>query len=163
MIKAGRRLCLALGLVLCAGLSGCAFSGIDLVQDRSVTIKTPADQASVSLPLRITWTGSLAPGQTFAVFVDERTLQPGQTLRSLAQHDPACLATPGCPGASWLSGHGIYLTRSHALTLSYLANLATVPGSRNAHTFTIIKVADGRRVGEGAWYRQFYVLSGRSR
>jgi hypothetical protein len=163
VIKAARRPCLVLGLVLCAGLSGCAFSGIDLVQDHSVTIVAPADQASVSLPLRVTWTGSLAPGQTFALFVDETTLRPGQTLRSLARHDPACLATPGCPGPSWLSGHGIYVTRSHSLTLTYLANLATVPGSRNAHTLTIVKLAQGRRVGEGAWYRQFYVRPGRSR
>jgi hypothetical protein len=163
MLKAGRRCLLGLAMVLGTGLAGCAFTGVDLVQDHSVTIIAPADQASVTLPLRVSWTGTLARGQTFAVFVDEPTLRPGQTLRSLAQHDPACLATPGCPGPSWLSGHGIYLARGHSLTLTYLANLATVPGSRNEQTLTIIKLAHGRRVGEGAWYRQFYVAPGRPR
>lgn len=161
MFVTRRRLLAGLSVAIAATLPGCAFSGIDLVQDHSVRIIAPADQSDVTLPLRVAWTGALTAGERFAVFVDEPTLQPGQTLRSLARHDPACLSRPGCPDASWLSGHGIYLTAGHSLMLAYLANLATVPGSRNAHTLTIIKIADGRRVGEGAWYRQFYVVSGR--
>jgi hypothetical protein len=145
---------------LLIALSGCA--GLNFRQDHRVRVDQPRDQQSVHLPVEVSWTAHDTSPAQFAVFVDQATIKPGQSLRALAKHDPACLARRNCPDAAWLSGHGVYLTDATHLTLTSLADNRTAGEAhgRDEHTAVIILIRDGKRVGESAWYRQFYLLRG---
>jgi len=145
-----------------AALTGCGLvaTDVDLVQDQRVAFDAPEKGADVRLPVTVSWHAHDVDGRTFAVFVDRSPVRPGDSLRKLAEdeHDDACLARPGCPGAGWLRNRGVYLTDADALTLRTLPDTRdTGRGARDAHEVTVVLMRDGRRDGEGAWTRRFYV------
>src|SRR5258708_11989588 len=74
---------------------GCSIHGLAFVRDQRVKIESPANYATVSLPVHLHWTGD-PPGR-FAVLVDTSPMRPGRTLRDLAPHAPLCLPPPACP------------------------------------------------------------------
>jgi hypothetical protein len=134
---------------------GCAIHGLAFERDQRVNIDSPANYATVSLPVHLHWTGD--PSGHLAVFVDTVPMRPGGTLRDLARNDPLCLRTPGCPDQRWLRDHGVYLTTGHSLTLSALQNLGN-SHTKDAHQVTVILVdGKGHRIGESAWSVNFYV------
>jgi hypothetical protein len=145
-----------LAVVATALLSGgCSIHGLAFVRDQRVMIESPANYATVSLPVHLHWTGD-PPGR-FAVFVDTSPMRPGGTLRDLALNDPLCLRTPGCPDQRWLQDHGVYLPIGHSLTLSALQDFGNAHTS-DAHQVTVILVdGKGRRIGESAWSVNFFV------
>jgi hypothetical protein len=153
----------AVAAVVSAIVSGCAFSGINLVDDRRVHFVSPAAFSDVTLPLTVSWATSVRDvgtngGYVFAVFVDRAPIGPGQTLRSLAKDDPTCLAQPTCPDAAWLAQRNIYLTTQPHLTLTTLPdNRTAATHSRDGHYIIVTLLRGGRRVGESAWQRDFYV------
>lgn len=157
-----QRWAVAVCLAVATLLTGCAIPDVDLVEDRRVHIDAPQDQQTVDLPVTLRWSAhDVDPGLTYAVFVDHAPIRPGATLRSLAEdaEDVACLSRPDCPDAAWLQGRGIYLTRSTSLVLDTLADRRPLHRSnaRDSHEAVIVLLAGTRRVGEGSWYRQFYV------
>lgn len=155
----------ATALLLGLGLSSCAFSGINLLQDHRVHIQSPKTDQTVRLPVTITWTASdISVGQgqppvQFAVFVDRAPVKPGATLRSIADGDNLCLRNPACPDATYLRVHGVYVVDGMQLTLPFLADLRTAHSAihQDQHTVTIVILHGGRRDGESAFTRTFYV------
>ena len=134
---------------------GCSIHGLAFERDQRVKIESPANYATVSLPVHLYWTGH--PSWRFAVFVDTSPMRPGGTLRDLARNDPLCLRTPGCPDQRWLRDHGVYLTTGHSLTLSALQNFGN-SHTKDAHQVTVTLVdASDRRIGESAWSVNLYV------
>lgn len=103
-----------LGLVAAVLLTlpGCAFTGIDLVQDTRVSIDSPGDGDTVTLPMTVRWTArDLGPGTRYAVFVDKTVIKPGETLRAVVpKTDTGCLHDPACPDPAYLARHGVYVT-----------------------------------------------------
>ncbi|HVV76748.1 MAG TPA: hypothetical protein VHC43_11990 [Mycobacteriales bacterium] len=161
-MRAGRRIAAlagALTLGLCA--PACAFSNIDLVQDHRVHINEPASYSTVGLPLTIRWTASstLAPDTQYAVFVDRTVIKPGASIRTVANGDRQCLANPACPTPTYLHDHDVYVVSSPQLTLKFLPDLAgTKRGiSQDEHTITVVILNDGKRDGENAFSRTFYI------
>jgi hypothetical protein len=156
---------LAMAAMLAITLPGCAFSNIDLLQDRRVHIQSPKTDQTVNLPVTITWTASdIAVGQgrppvLFGVFVDRAPIKPGATLRSVAGGDKQCLRNPSCPDATYLRVHGVYVVDGTQLTLPFLADLRTAhsPVHQDVHTVTIVLLIGDRRDGESAFTRTFYV------
>jgi hypothetical protein len=140
-------------------VSGCAFSGIDLVRDTRLSLLGPKDGATVSLPFRIDWKvdKDIAPGHqvSYAVFVDRTPVKSGQTLRSaVSSTDTGCRSDPACPDVAYLARHDVYVvSQPHA-------TIPRVPGAdekRKAHRVIVIILVDGKRDGEGAFSRTFYV------
>lgn len=151
------RLALALALVVSTG--GCAFSGIDLVEDRRVRILEPSPDQEVTMPLTIRWEADRVDGLRYGVFVDRAPIKPGATLRTVAGDDDVCLARPDCPDTDYLNAKGVYVTQEPSLTLAGLPDLRNTDEHRRDPHFATIVLLDGdRRVGEGAWYRDFAVV-----
>jgi hypothetical protein len=147
--------------VLAAGLlASCAVRGLAFEDDERVDIVSPADRASVQLPLTIRWrTSDLRPaatgGPSFAVFVDRAPIRPGQHISALA--DDACERRRGCPDAAYLRSRYVFLTDATSVTVDALP---TPTGQRtaaeNRHHATIVLIdGDGRRLGEHAYTVEF--------
>jgi len=149
------------GLLLSALLvASCAVHGLDFVATSAIQITSPANRASVLLPLQITWTApsihSSPDGPYFAVFVDRAPVQPGQSLRALA--DSSCNSTPGCPDVSYLADRFVYVTDTTSVTVDALP--APIAASRSTigdlHQATIVLIdGNGRRIGETAYTVEF--------
>ena len=156
----------AAGVTALLAVTGCAVKDINLVEDRRIHVDAPHDQQMVRLPVTLRWsTRGVAPGLTYAVFLDRPPIRPGKTLKSLAKdaEDDACMARPDCPDAAWLAGRGVYLTKNRSLVLSALADRRPEnrPKARDGHEAVIVLLNGTRRVGESSWYRQFYIERGR--
>ena len=111
------RALVAIGLCL---LSGCTLQGA-VRQDTRVQITHPEDGATVKVPLELEWTvedfevtgpdGSASDNQGyFGIFLDRAPMRPGENLASLAEDDPQCQSTPGCPGRAWFERNNVFLT-----------------------------------------------------
>jgi len=152
----------ALLALVAVALPGCGLltTDVNLVQDRRVDVEAPGKAARVGLPVTIRWSAHDVAGRTFALFVDRAPIKPGDSFRALAEdeHDDACLQQRGCPDAGWLRNRGVYVTTGRSLTLDTLPDTRdTGRGARDSHEVTIVLMHDGRRDGEAAWSRQFYV------
>jgi hypothetical protein len=152
-----KRVATCLAAVLTLG--GCARSPL-FIANHSVQILAPAPLALVSAPLRVAWrVHDLPVGVTqFLLFVDGSPLEPGQNLRALAQGDQSCLETSGCPNASYLAAHDIFLTGRKDVTIPYVAVLSGLEGadSMAIHRATLVLLdRHGDRVGEYAYTVQF--------
>jgi hypothetical protein len=153
-------------------LSSCAIHGLDFRQDKRVSIISPSSLSTVTPPFRVRWTVnhfSYGPktiqggNNYFAVLVDHQPMPPGGSLRDLG--DNACKATPGCPDLSWLAQHGMYLTGDTSLTIDSLERhlpTSTPAGTKESHELVIILMnGQNHRIGESAWYVDFYqVITG---
>ncbi len=107
----------AMGLWL---FSGCTLQGA-VRQDTRVEILHPEDSAHVEVPLELDWTvedfeitepdGSASNDRGyFGLFLDRPPMRPGEDLASLAEDDPQCQRTPGCPGRAWFERNNVFLT-----------------------------------------------------
>ncbi len=145
-------------LLLAALLSAC--SGLAFVKDTQLSIVYPRNYSTVNLPVTIRWVDHGAPAQSpLAVFVDHVPNPPRQSVRYLAQQDPACLSTPGCPNKTWLVQHGVHLIPpgTKSLTLPYMSNNGN-PNVRDLHRITIVMFNSARqRVTEASFSVEFFV------
>jgi hypothetical protein len=161
--RALRAIARILPLCLTIPLAHCAFSNIDLVQDRRVRIVAPEPYATLQLPLHLTWTWTAPEARTagldFGVFVDRSPIAPGASLRTVAKDDKVCEARPGCPDKEYLAARNIYTTRRTSMTFTFLPDLRTNSKRtlRDQHRIIIILLKGGYRVGEGAFVSDFYV------
>jgi hypothetical protein len=141
-------------LLVACGTSDLAFS-----TDHRVKVVAPSDRAKVRLPVQIRWSTPgirrTANGPYFAVFADRAPVQPGQSLRAVA--DDTCNRTPGCPDASYLRDRYVFVTKDTSVTIDALPKqTGQRQGARNSHEATIVLVdANGHRIGEAAYNVQF--------
>lgn len=146
-----------IALTILGVCAGCAVDGLAFVQDDRVRIVEPAESADVVLPLRVEWTAAGVDG-SFAVFFDRSPMRPGQSLRSLVPANDTCLLEPACPDENWLADHGVYVTTEPALVVEDIPDRRTTSRGADRHDLTIVYLDDaGRRVGESAFYREFFV------
>jgi hypothetical protein len=145
---------LAMGLLSTAGCG----RELDFARDDRVSIVRPEENATVALPLELSWTAKDFSGR-FAVFVDRSPMRPGQDVRSLVpREDEVCRANPACPDESWLSARGVYLTTSPSLVVRSVADKRSSNRQADRHEVTIVLIDEqGRRQGEGAFIREFRV------
>jgi hypothetical protein len=135
-------------LLAIAVLSSCAHIG-ELRADQ-VTIGSPGELESVTLPLTVEWSVHSLPAGTasYAVFVDRLPMEPGRDLRALA--DQACRLRRGCPDDAYLRTIGVYRTSNTNVVIPTLPTRGGI-GSRAdlpVHQVTVVFLnQDGRRVG----------------
>ena len=137
-------------------VSSCA--GVAELRGDQISITSPRELASVTLPLTVEWKAPDVPdGATgYAVFVDNLPMEPGHGVRSLV--DQACRLRRGCPDAAYLRTIGVYLTSDTKVVIPTLKTLGGL-GSRvdqPAHQVTVVLVdKDGNRVGGYATTQSF--------
>lgn len=153
---------LAACALVAAGLlaAGCGASGLSFVTDERVEILEPRDRASVRLPLEVRWRAEgIEPGGSFGVFVDRAPQPPGETFRWIARDDNGCVASLGCPDQTYLADRGVFATSETTFRIELLPRtVAEEQQRREFHELTIVLLdADGRRVGESAWFVDFQV------
>jgi len=163
--------------VICATLllSGCRFTGIDLLQDRRLTIVAPDDREKVRLPVTVRWTVHdfriTGPGPNsshssgyFEVLVDADPQPPGEGTDVFAHGDPTCLRSQGCPNGQYLAQKGVHTTSATSFTIQHLAPAAGVDvGQRDLHEVTIVLLDErGHRIGEGSWSVTLEIVRGAS-
>ena len=113
---------------------GCTSEGLAFRVDERVTITSPADRATVELPLRLVWKVRDFDCN-FAVFVDQAPMRPG---------------------APFAPQRGAYRTDETELVIDEVDPIADNGADR--HTATIVLLgADGRRVGESAFAVDFEI------
>jgi hypothetical protein len=149
------------------GLSSCAIHGLAFRQDKRVSIVAPKSLSVVTTPFTLKWTvhgftygpGTLHGGNNyFAVFIDREPMPPGASVHVLG--DDACKRSPQCPDETWLEQHDVFLTAIPELTITSLPHLLplnTRKGTKEGHEIDVVMM-DGkdRRIGESAWYVEFF-------
>lgn len=139
-----RLVALAIAAVAATSLCGC--QSLLFRQDHAVTLTSPAQFATVSLPLRVTWTTASfrAPDDgEYAVFVDRDPMPPGAGIDYFQPNNR----------------FDIYVQSQPYLVLQNLAPvLSGDPGEANHHDITVVLLdRDGHRVGETAAFTEFTV------
>jgi len=160
------------GLGLCAALlaSGCSVHGLSFVEDDRLSLQAPSDGASVTLPVRVSWsvkdftvtgpTEHAASGTGyFGVFVDRAPPAPGDTVESLVRNDKACKAIAGCPNVEFLAHRGAYTTTATNFVLDRLPDISTTDEHGSHDVIVVLLDGAGRRIGEGAVHAEFRVRS----
>lgn len=162
----------AAALVALASLSGCAVQGLNFVQDKRVTITSPADRARVRAPVMVTWqvrdfevTGRdgsrRVDGGYFGVYVDRAPQPPAQTQEWIVREDTFCKTTPGCPNEEYLASIGIHGTTETSLTIERLIDTRreSQKDRREFHEVTIVLLnGRGERIGESAFSVEFELV-----
>ena len=155
-------------LVVALTAAGCLPQGLAFRTDERVTITSPDDRETVSLPVTITWTVDGfdlvepgAPAQDdagyFAVFVDRAPVSPGERFDSVADGDAACRGS--CPDAAYLAQRGIYATTATQVVIESVE--LDDDDRSDRHTATIVLVdGAGRRIGESAFDVTFEIEDG---
>jgi len=156
-----RRLAAVLPLL---AVPACAFSGIDLVQDKRISLVTPHDGDKVSLPFTVRWDVNkpIAPGHdvSYAVFVDRTPIKSGQTLRAIIpSRDTECQRNPACPDKAYLARHNVYLVDQPAATIPRVNPSSSAHAT---HRVIVIVLVDGKRDGEGASAASVFVTGDQS-
>jgi len=140
-------------LALCLTVASCAYG--PLTNDGRLRVLRPQSLSVATLPVQIgwSWRGPRRP-PTFALFVDRTPIRPGQTLRAVVPSGDPCLVTPGCPDATWLREHGVFVVSGTEASIPAVA----VPGGTAGrddppvHQVTIVLLdGRGRRVSEAAY------------
>jgi len=139
-------------------VSACAFTDINLVQDRRIALTGLEEGQTVEVPFTVTWDvhKQIAPGRevSYAVFVDRTAIKPGRTVKSVVpSSDRQCQADVACPDAAYLARHGVYVVTEPRVTIPRV----TLTKERAAHRVTVVILVDGKRDGEGAFSRVVYV------
>lgn len=151
-------------LAAAAALSGCRTSGL-VFGTSQLRIAAPRASSTVTLPLRLSWSagGLYRPGDQFAVFLDTRTIRPGQDVMSLVPE--TCRRLPLCPRADYLEEKQAWVTTSPSLVLDQIPVLSLTGASsgKEYHTVTVVILDKaGRRIGEQFASADFvYVRPGR--
>lgn len=160
-----RALLVATSLLVAA--TACRTDGLAFRADEPVAIDQPAAFSTQALPMLVSWrtTTPIADAHRstparplFAVFVDQQPMPVGATVAWVARGDTGC-TPPGCPDASYLQAHGVYLTATTSVRVDgVLSSLRGRQTSNGEHELTIVLLdAHGRRVGEEAVSRTFFV------
>ncbi len=164
-----QRLGLVSAFVAALVTAGCAdYDGLLFVQDDRLSFTEPEDYEQVETPFTLSWTmedfevlekDEDAPvtedSGSFVVFIDQAPVEPGETLEAVGKDDPQCEADPRCPNRVYLNAKGVYPTRKTSLTLGNVPPLASKEEVQLHQATVILLDAEGRRIGEYAWYRQF--------
>ena len=158
-----RLLRLSSAVLISAAATGCAHAPL-WSKNGALKIVAPRELALTGVPVTLRWKTSALPGHTtyFAVFIDRAPVEPGQSLRAVGSSDASCRRTPGCPDATYLRAHDVFLTSANQVTIPYLATLGGIAGRDHppVHRATIILVnAQGERLGEYAYSVEFRVTS----
>jgi hypothetical protein len=141
-------------------------SSLQFRADHRLHFIAPQARAKVGLPLRISWSmkdfsatglnGSSNHDEgAFAVFIDQRPMPPGKTLKWLYRGDSGCARSPRCPGAGYLSSHAVYVTTADTLTLRRLPAPSNGRGEAEHYATVVLLDGTGRRIGESSWYLPF--------
>ena len=155
-----------LALVAVAAV-GCTSEGLAFVQDKRVEVVAPAGHAKVTLPVTVRWRvrdfritgrdGSATDSAGyFGVFVDRAPVPPGRPLSWIANDDRRCLATTGCPDATYLADRGVYATTQTSLTLPQLPNQHAYRNHEQHEVTVVLLDGTGHRIGESAFYVDFF-------
>jgi hypothetical protein len=150
--------------------SGCVQQGLAFRVDDRLTIDAPKARSEVTLPVTVRWSvkdftvvapdaGGAATKDTgyFAVFVDRTPQPPGKPLSWIARKDRTCRVADGCPDAEYLAARNIYSTSDMSLTFEQLPRPSN-KREKERHNVTIVLLdAQGRRIGESAFYVEFVV------
>lgn len=149
-----------LAALLIALTPACAASGLNFREDDRVQIVSPRDREEVDLPVEVRWSATGLPGARFAVFVDAAPMGPGRDLRSIA--DLECQRTPGCPDANWMRLRNVFVTQDAAVRIETIPRpLGGASRDREPHELVVVLLGpDGRRLGESAFTREFFVRRG---
>lgn len=149
-------------LAFCASvlLAGCSISNLNLVTDHRLHFLQPANRAHLHVPVDLSWTFT-GLGDYFAIFVDRSPVHPGESLDAIASDDPSCKHPPGCDNPRYFASHQIYTTAADSFVLQSVDNLSATRQKEQLHQVTIILLdRGGRRIGESAWYRYFWLPEG---
>lgn len=152
----------AAAVMVALAVGSCSVKGLSFVQDDRVEILAPDSDADVAVPLTVTWSVRDFDG-TFGVLVDRSPPPPGESLSWYVRNDDDCELIEDCPNPAYLAERGIYSTSDTTITIDRITSKG---GQRDdIHEVTIILLdADGRRIGESAWYVEFeYDRSGGGR
>jgi hypothetical protein len=141
-------------------MAGCGISNLSFVVNNRIHFTAPKPRALVHLPVTISWRADppLTSG-SYAVFVDRAPIKPGQTLAAVA--DATCRRTPGCLTVAYLANRSVFQTTAPTLTLATVHVDSTTKATIQTHEATVVILdAQGRRVGESAWYIDFRTRKG---
>lgn len=168
-----RTVTLSAALSLAGALTACVPEGLAFRTDERLTIISPEDRSTVSLPVTIDWDirdfdivepgeGDDADGEReagyFAVFVDSSPMPPGKPLRWIARKDTSCREADGCPDEEYLAARGIYTTTETELTLEQVPRTSDREDRKERHRAVIVLLdAEGKRIGESAFEVAFDV------
>ncbi|MFC8826950.1 hypothetical protein ACFT9I_16600 [Streptomyces sp. NPDC057137] len=166
---ARRRLALVAATTLLAlsTTTGCGRIGdLRFTQDHRLDIVSPANLATVSLPVTVRWRVKdftpEPPGRPvradtghFAVFVDRYPVPPGASLKEVVGQ-PSCEADPRCPSSDLLAlQYNVYVTDRTEV------RLPSVPAgalNSDAHYATVVLIdGSGHRIGDSFWNVSFSV------
>lgn len=154
----GRGLVSTGALVAAVAITGaCRLEGLSFIQDDRVTIVTPDDRSTVSLPVTIDWTSRDFAGR-FGVFVDTDPMPPTEDLAYLAKDDETCRPEDGCPDQKWLRQHDVFVTEETEITLRTLRDFRERAEDEDPHRAVIVLLDDeGNRLGESTFSVDFFV------
>src|SRR5439155_20773026 len=114
--------------------------------DPNLEVRVPKREATVVLPVKISWNDKATGDHVFAVFIDRAQIRPGANITSVAAGDGSCVRSAGCPDAPYLNAHAVYVTSSPALTISAVRKSLTGHRRVDRHQVTIVRLdADQRR------------------
>ncbi|MFT5221989.1 MAG: hypothetical protein ACI867_000286 [Glaciecola sp.] len=151
----------ALLAVLVVPLSACGdLSAMNFRNDHRLTFTAPQNRASVTFPMDVTWTMDdlgLGGGETFGIFVDRTPMRPGESVESIADGDRQCALDAACPDEDYLARRGVHVRASSSFVVDGLPQITSIKPD-DLHTIVIVILdAQGRRVGESGWRREFRV------
>lgn len=141
-----------LGLAGCGGVSGA------LTVDDAVEIVAPAPMQVVSTPFDVRWTGDLAAGESFAVFIDRDPPPPGESLADAFAEE--CDGADGCPDEVFLSTRGVHVTQGNDVEVLLVLPRGGADGAPELevhHAVIVVVDDDGVRQGERAWSTEYRV------
>ncbi|MHB8464293.1 MAG: hypothetical protein ACYDH6_00645 [Acidimicrobiales bacterium] len=144
-------------VLLAALLSGCAYHGLQFVQDHRVHLVSPHESEHVTLPLTVRWTVNGYHGR-YGVFFDRAPMSAGKGLLSIVSRDDPCRRRSTCPDHTWLTRHGVYITDRSSLEVDFLEDLRASHNVADRHTMDVVLLdAADHRVGEATFVREFVV------
>ncbi len=141
--------------------AACGSEGLSFKLDQRVSLRTPANHADVTLPVTVSWTIEDfvvgADAGSFGVLVDRTPPPTGKSLDWLFRDDDSCV--DGCKDPAYRALQGVYETTQTGIVFKEIP-VHPDRGNPNRHQVTIVLLdANGRRVGEGAWSREFDVIT----
>lgn len=148
---------LVVALALSFGLSSCGLHGLSFFRDDRLSIVSPEESAEVQIPFEVRWTVRDFDG-LFAVFFDRSPMPSTETVHAIVPDDDPCRFDPECPDERWLRDRNIYITDESRLLVDFLPDRRDNDRSKDRHDVTIVFLdKSGRRVGEAAFTREFFV------
>lgn len=146
--------------------SGCGdIANMAFVQDERVKFVQPADRSTATIPVKLRWQvngfqitghdGRREPGAgSFALFIDQPPMPPGETFEWLARDDHSCSGDQ-CAKKQYLSERSVYVTEKTEVTLNQLPDIDDVGGKERHEAVLVLLDGSGHRIGESAFYVRF--------